>query len=36
MLSSKSLEVIVNDDVNLLAGFLYSIEEIKNLKSVSI
>lgn len=36
MLSSKSLEVIVNEDANLLAGFLYSNEEIKNLKSVSI
>ena len=36
MLSSKSIEVIVNDDANLLAGFLYSNEEIKNLKSVSI
>ena len=36
MLSLKSLEVIVNDDANLLAGFLYSNEEIKNLKSVSI
>lgn len=36
MLSSKSLEVIVNDDANLLSGFLYSNEEIKNLKSVSI
>lgn len=36
MLSSKSIEVIVNDDANLLAGFLYSNEEIKNFKSVSI
>ena len=36
ILSSKSIEVIVNDDANLLAGFLYSNEEIKNFKSVSI
>lgn len=36
ILSSRSIEVIINDDANLLTGFLYSNEEIKNIKSVSI
>jgi hypothetical protein len=36
VLSSKSIEVIINDDAHLLLGFLYSNEEIKNIKSVSI
>lgn len=36
ILSSRSIEVIINDDANLLAGFLYSNEEIKNIKRVSI
>jgi hypothetical protein len=36
MLSSKSIEVIINEDPNLLSGFLYSHEEIKNIKSVTL
>ncbi len=36
MLSSKSIEVIINEDPNLLSGFLYSYEEIKNIKSVTL
>jgi predicted transcriptional regulator len=36
MLSAKSIEVIINDDPNLLSGFLYSHEEIKNIKSVTL
>ncbi len=36
ILSSKSIEVIINEDTNLLLGFLYSHEEIKNIKSVSL
>ncbi len=36
MLSTKSIEVIINDDPNLLSGFLYSHEEIKNIKSVTL
>ena len=36
MLSVKSIEVIINDDPNLLSGFLYSYEEIKNIKSVTL
>lgn len=35
MLSSKSIEVIINEDPSLLSGFLYSNEEIKNIKSVT-
>jgi len=31
ILSSKSIEVIINEDTNLLLGFLYSHEEIKNI-----
>ncbi len=36
MLSAKSIEVIINEDPNLLSGFLYSNEEIKNIKSVTL
>jgi hypothetical protein len=36
MLSAKSIEVIINGDPNLLSGFLYSHEEIKNIKSVTL
>ena len=36
ILSSKSIEVIINEDPNLLSGFLYSHEEIKNIKSVTL
>jgi hypothetical protein len=36
MLSANSIEVIINDDPNLLLGFLYSHEEIKNIKSVTL
>lgn len=36
VLSSKAIEVIINDNAHLLLGFLYSSEEIKNIKSVSI
>lgn len=36
MLSSKSIEVIINEDPNLLSGFLYSYEEIKTIKSVTL
>jgi hypothetical protein len=35
MLSAKSIEVIINEDPSLLSGFLYSHEEIKNIKSVT-
>ena len=36
ILSAKSIEVIINEDPNLLSGFLYSHEEIKNIKSVTL
>lgn len=36
MLTSKTIEVILNEDPNLLSGFLYSHEEIKNIKSVTL
>jgi hypothetical protein len=35
ILSAKSIEVIINEDPSLLSGFLYSHEEIKNIKSVT-
>jgi hypothetical protein len=36
ILSAKSIEVIINEDPNLLSGFLYSHEEIKNTISVTL